>query len=72
MPYSPIRKFDASNAVIPGGVDAEWFSPGTAPADRNGFAYVGRVLPHKRLERAVAALPAGARVVDTPPRHLSG
>ena len=49
--------------IVPGGVDAEWFSPGAGGAVRDAFVYVGRILPHKRVERAIEALPAGARLV---------
>jgi len=51
-----------ATAVVPGGVDTEWFSPPQSASGRSGFAYVGRILPHKRIERAISALPAGARL----------
>ena len=51
-------------AVAPGGVDAAYFAPSpSARRDSGLFAYVGRVLPHKRIERLITALPAGARAV---------
>lgn len=49
--------------IVPGGVDADWFTPPAVPTEREGFAYVGRILPHKRIERAISCLPAGARLV---------
>lgn len=56
------RMVGGATAVVPGGVDAEWFTPGDGAGGREGFAYVGRLLPHKRIERAIAALPDGARL----------
>jgi glycosyltransferase involved in cell wall biosynthesis len=51
-----------ATAIVPGGVDTDWFSPPESASGRSGFAYVGRILPHKRIERAITALPAGARL----------
>jgi len=52
-----------ATAVVPGGVDTEWFCPAADPKPRQGFAYIGRILPHKRIERAIDALPDGASLV---------
>lgn len=46
--------------TIPGGVDLDRFSPPPTTPDRRRFLVVGRVLPHKGVERVIAALPAGA------------
>jgi glycosyltransferase involved in cell wall biosynthesis len=43
--------------TIPGGVDDEYFTPPVMPGDRDGFLYVGRLLPHKGIDRLLAALP---------------
>lgn len=52
-----------ATAVVAGGVDADWFCPSANPQPRTGFAYVGRILPHKRIERAIDALPPDAPLV---------
>lgn len=56
------RMVGGATSIVPGGVDADWFTPEPS-GHREGFAYVGRILPHKRIERAITALPAGARLV---------
>ena len=46
--------------VIKGGIDAKWFHVDDAnrrPRDR--VVFVGRLLPHKGIDRLIAALPAG-------------
>ena len=50
-----------------GGVDRERFTPPASPPERRRFLVVGRVLPHKGVERVVAALPAGAGVTVVGP-----
>ena len=45
--------------VIKGGVDAEHFAPPPAPVERDRVLYVGRLLPHKGIDRLITALPAG-------------
>lgn len=57
------RMAGGAATVVPGAVDAQWFSPAPGGRERSGFACVGRVVPHKRIERAVDRLPAGARLV---------
>jgi glycosyltransferase involved in cell wall biosynthesis len=49
----------ARTQVIYGGADPRRFSPGAA-ADRDGVLFVGRLTPHKGIDRLVRALPAGA------------
>lgn len=44
-------------AIIPGGVDCEAFSPAPAPTPRDHLLYVGRLLPHKGIDRLIEALP---------------
>lgn len=44
--------------VIKGGVDASMFAPPTDPPPRDRVLYVGRLLPHKGIDRLIAALPA--------------
>jgi glycosyltransferase involved in cell wall biosynthesis len=47
--------------VIYGGVDPARFRPGLECAgERDGVLYVGRITPHKGLDRLVRALPRGA------------
>jgi glycosyltransferase involved in cell wall biosynthesis len=46
-------------ALVKGGVDEGFFSPPTSPVRREGFLYVGRLLPHKGVDRLLAALPDG-------------
>lgn len=57
------RLAGAPAALVPGAVDAQWFSPSPDGRERSGFACVGRVVPHKRIERTVDRLPKGARLV---------
>jgi glycosyltransferase involved in cell wall biosynthesis len=45
--------------VIYGGADPHRFSPDRA-TDRHGVLFVGRVTPHKGIDRLIRALPAGA------------
>jgi glycosyltransferase involved in cell wall biosynthesis len=64
--FLTVSRFSADNLgapahrthVIYGGVDAERFRPG--PDERYGVLYVGRITPHKGLDRLVRALPEGA------------
>jgi glycosyltransferase involved in cell wall biosynthesis len=44
--------------VIKGGVDASRFTPPESPPVRDRVLYVGRLLPHKGIDRLVTALPA--------------
>lgn len=44
--------------VIYGGVDPHAFAPDTA-ARRSGVLFVGRITPHKGIDRLIEALPAG-------------
>lgn len=48
--------------VIYGGADPSRFTPGPA-ADRRGVLFVGRMTPHKGLDRLIQALPEGERLV---------
>lgn len=57
------RVAGGATAVVPGAVDAHWFSPAPEVGERSGFACVGRVVPQKCIERVVDRLPAGARLV---------
>jgi glycosyltransferase involved in cell wall biosynthesis len=43
--------------VIKGGVDATQFTPPPHPITRDRVLYVGRLLPHKGIDRLIAALP---------------
>lgn len=47
--------------VIYGGADPERFAPDPSVA-RNGVLFVGRLTPHKGVDRLLQALPAGARL----------
>jgi len=60
LPAGPTR-------TLPGGVDLRRFTPPASPPVRSGFLVVGRVLPHKGVERVVAALPPGARLTIVGP-----
>lgn len=60
----PVSDFGASLirtgrpvVVIKGGVDAEVFQPPEAPVERDRVLYVGRILPHKGIDRLIEALP---------------
>jgi glycosyltransferase involved in cell wall biosynthesis len=56
----------ARTQVIYGGADPRRFSP-EPNADRQGVLFVGRLTPHKGIDRLIRALPAGAalRVAGT-------
>lgn len=43
--------------VVPGGVDDVHFAPGSRGAERDHVLYVGRLLPHKGIDRLIAAMP---------------
>lgn len=45
--------------VVHGGVDDGFFVPPTPPVDRDRVVFVGRLLPHKGIDRLIAALPDG-------------
>jgi glycosyltransferase involved in cell wall biosynthesis len=47
--------------VVYGGADPDRFSPDAGP--RAGVLFVGRLTPHKGVDRAIEALPDGARFV---------
>jgi glycosyltransferase involved in cell wall biosynthesis len=49
----------ARTQVIYGGADPRRFSPGP-DADRQGVLFVGRLTPHKGIDRLIRALPTGA------------
>lgn len=44
--------------VIKGGVDGAHFTPPAAPVERDRVLFVGRLLPHKGIDRLITALPA--------------
>ena len=48
----------AKTHVIYGGADAGTYAPGKEP--RSGILFVGRVTPHKGIDKLIAALPPGA------------
>lgn len=51
----------ARTRVIYGGADPDRFNP--APGEgRDGVLFVGRITPHKGVDRLIAALPPGARL----------
>lgn len=50
-------------AVVKGGVDSLAFTPPEAPVSREHVLYVGRLLPHKGIERLVRAVPEGLPLV---------
>ena len=52
---------DGRVRVIYGGADPRRFAPNSQIA-RAGVLFVGRITPHKGIDRAIAALPAGARL----------
>jgi glycosyltransferase involved in cell wall biosynthesis len=45
-------------SVIKGGVDASAFTPPERPVERDRVLYVGRILPHKGIDRLIRAIPA--------------
>jgi glycosyltransferase involved in cell wall biosynthesis len=47
--------------VVYGGADAQRFAP-DPDGRRNGVLYVGRLTPHKGIDRLIRALPEGARL----------
>ena len=63
--FLPVSEYSAGVLHAPpgrgvwGGVDPVRFSPGSCP---RGVLFVGRLTPHKGIDRLIAALPAGARL----------
>ena len=49
--------------IIPGGVDTTWFAPPLRPRERTHILFVGRLLPHKGVDRLIAAVPADIPLV---------
>jgi glycosyltransferase involved in cell wall biosynthesis len=45
--------------VVHGGVDDTFFAPPAEASARDGVVFVGRLLPHKGIDRLIAALPPG-------------
>jgi len=43
--------------VVPGGVDDHFFRPAEKPTSRRHVLFVGRLLPHKGVDRLISALP---------------
>ena len=66
--FLPVSEFSArtldappeKTTVVYGGCDIDRFHPGDER--REGVLYVGRVTPHKGIDRLLNALPAGARL----------
>jgi glycosyltransferase involved in cell wall biosynthesis len=56
-----LRAPPARTRVIYGGADPDRFAP-DRDALRRGVLFVGRLTPHKGVDRLIAALPAGARL----------
>jgi glycosyltransferase involved in cell wall biosynthesis len=54
-----LRAPAARTRVIYGGADPHRFTTGP-PSERQGVLFVGRLTPHKGLDRLITALPAGA------------
>jgi glycosyltransferase involved in cell wall biosynthesis len=52
---------DARTRVIYGGADPQRFRP-ESDIDRDGVLFVGRLTPHKGVDRLIRALPDGARL----------
>jgi glycosyltransferase involved in cell wall biosynthesis len=53
----------AKTTVIYGGVDVDRFSPGSGSRrNRGGVLFVGRLTPHKGVDRLLKAVPPGARL----------
>ncbi len=49
--------------VVPGGVDADFFCPPADPPRRTHMLYAGRLLPHKGIDRLIAALPPSVPLI---------
>jgi glycosyltransferase involved in cell wall biosynthesis len=49
--------------LIRGGVDDEFFTPPAAPATREAVLFVGRLLPHKGVDRLIVAMPPDVPLV---------
>lgn len=54
-----LYRTSAPVVVIKGGVDASRFTPPSEVPRRDRVLYVGRLLPHKGIDRLISALPAG-------------
>jgi glycosyltransferase involved in cell wall biosynthesis len=52
-----LYRTSAPVTVVKGGVDASWFPPPATPVERDHVLYVGRLLPHKGIDRLIKALP---------------
>ncbi len=53
-----LYRTSAPVTIIKGGVDASGFTPADTPVERDRVLYVGRLLPHKGVDRLIEALPA--------------
>jgi glycosyltransferase involved in cell wall biosynthesis len=56
-----LRAAPSRTRVIYGGADPERYAPDPS-VGREGVLFVGRLTPHKGVDRLIAALPAGARL----------
>jgi len=54
-----LEDVDATVELVRGGVDDEFFVPAEEEASREGVLFVGRLLPHKGIDRLIAAMPKG-------------
>ncbi|HEY2154400.1 MAG TPA: glycosyltransferase family 4 protein [Isosphaeraceae bacterium] len=49
--------------LVRGGVDSRVFTPSDVPVERSHILYVGRLLPHKGIDRLVRAMPDDLRLI---------
>jgi glycosyltransferase involved in cell wall biosynthesis len=60
---SLVSDTDAPVSVVAGGVDDRFFCPLSGERERDSVLFVGRLLPHKGVDRLIAAMPPDIQLI---------